>query len=210
MEIPAFSHSSSKLVKVAVAQFSSVGFDQEACLNKLEKIVKDAASKGVQLILFPEGFISAYPYGGVPQAVFGHHGTNGRKIFELWYNSAIDIPGPAITRLSKIAKENNMFLVVGVMERDRGNSTLYCSVVFIKEDGTYLGKHRKLVPTLSERLFWGAGDGSTLPVFDTHLGKVGSVICWENYMPLLRTAMYSKGRIFEILYQDFIFYFVHM
>lgn len=182
-----------KLIKVAVAQFSSVAFDLEASLNKLEKVAKEASSKGVQLVVFPETFLSAYPNGGVPEAVFGHHGQNGRQIFELWYNSAIDVPGPAITRLSKIAKENNLFLVVGVMERDQTNATMYCSVVFIKEDGAYLGKHRKLMPTSSERLMWGQGDGSTLPVFDTHMGKIGSVICWENYMPLLRTTMYSKG-----------------
>jgi len=103
----------------------------------------------------------------------------------------VDVPGPIVDRLSSIAKENRVHLVVGVTEREGG--TLYCSVLFFADDGKYLGKHRKLVPTASERIFWGAGDGSTLPVFSTSLGKIGAVICWENYMPLLRVNLYSKG-----------------
>ena len=93
--------------------------------------------------------------------------------------------------LSRIAAENRVFVVMGVIERDGG--TLYCTVLFFDDEGAYLGKHRKLMPTASERLVWGFGDGSTLPVFDTPLGKLGAVICWENYMPLLRMAMYAKG-----------------
>ena len=93
--------------------------------------------------------------------------------------------------LSRIAAESGVFLVMGVIERDGG--TLYCTVLFFADDGAYLGKHRKLMPTASERLVWGFGDGSTLPVFNTPLGKLGAVICWENYMPLLRMAMYAKG-----------------
>ncbi len=101
------------------------------------------------------------------------------------------MPGPAVDLLSRIARSNSIYLVVGVMERDAG--TLYCTVLFFAPDGTFLGKHRKLMPTASERLVWGFGDGSTLPVFATPLGKLGAVICWENYMPLLRATMYSKG-----------------
>ena len=105
----------------------------------------------------------------------------------------MDVPGPIVDRLSKIAQENKVQLVVGVIEREGG--TLFCCVLFFGSDGTYLGKHRKLVPTAAERFVWGRGDGSTMPVFDTPLGKIGAVICWENYMPLLRVAMYSKGTL---------------
>jgi nitrilase len=104
---------------------------------------------------------------------------------------SVDVPGPAFDHLSRTARSNNIHLVVGVIERDAG--TLYCTVLFFAPDGTFLGKHRKLMPTASERVVWGYGDGSTLPVFATPLGKLGAVICWENYMPLLRTTMYSKG-----------------
>lgn len=182
-----------KLVKVGVAQYSAVNFDLAATLNRLEKITKDAASKGVQLLLFPEAFLPGYPHGGDLGMVFGNHALTGRKIYQLWHESAVEIPGPAITRLSKVAKENNIFLVVGTIEKESNSSTLYCTVVFVKEDGTYLGKHRKLMPTAIERVTWGLGDGSTLPVYDSPVGKVGAVTCWENYMPLLRTTMYSKG-----------------
>jgi len=182
-----------KLVTVGVAQYSAVNFDLEATLNRLEKIVKDASTKGVQLLLFPEAFLPGYPHGGDLGAVFGNHAMAGRKIYQLWHESAVEIPGPAITRLSKVAKDNNIFLVVGVIEKESISSTLYCTAVFVKEDGTYLGKHRKLMPTNIERLTWGLGDGSTLPVFESPVGRVGAVICWENYMPLLRTTMYSKG-----------------
>jgi nitrilase len=101
------------------------------------------------------------------------------------------VPGPAVDRLAAIARANQTHLVIGVVEREGG--TLYCTVLFFGPDGGYLGKHRKLMPTGSERLVWGFGDGSTLPVIDTEIGRVGAVICWENYMPLLRAAMYAKG-----------------
>ena len=101
------------------------------------------------------------------------------------------MPGPAVDRIGGVARANRLHLVVGVIEREGG--TLYCTVLFFDGDGNFLGKHRKLMPTAAERLVWGYGDGSTLPVFDTDIGKIGAVICWENYMPLFRTAMYSKG-----------------
>jgi nitrilase len=103
----------------------------------------------------------------------------------------VEVPGPAVDTLSKAASVNSVYLVVGVIERERG--TLYCCVLFFAPDGKFLGKHRKVMPTASERLIWGYGDGSTLPVFDTPFGRLGAVICWENYMPLLRTYMYSQG-----------------
>ena len=101
------------------------------------------------------------------------------------------MPGPATARLGTIAKQNQVYLALGAIERDGG--TLYCTVVFFAPDGQFLGKHRKLMPTGSERLVWGFGDGSTMPVFETPIGRVGAVICWENYMPLLRAAHYAKG-----------------
>jgi nitrilase len=103
----------------------------------------------------------------------------------------VDVPGAAVTRLSGVARDNKIHLVMGVVERDGG--TLYCSVLFFAPDGAYLGKHRKIMPTGSERLVWGFGDGSTMPVFDTPVGRMGALICWENYLPLMRAAMYAKG-----------------
>ena len=121
----------------------------------------------------------------------GSRQPEGRLDFRRYFESAIDVPGPDVDRIGTAAKEAGVYLVVGVIERDIG--TLYCTILFFAPDGSYLGKHRKLMPTAMERLVWGFGDGSTLPVFDTELGKLGAVICWENFMPLRRTTMYSKG-----------------
>jgi nitrilase len=101
------------------------------------------------------------------------------------------VPGPAVEELGRAARENRIYLVIGVVEREGG--TLYCTVLFFAPDGSFLGKHRKVMPTGAERLVWGFGDGSTMPVFETSLGRLGAVICWENYLPLMRAAMYAKG-----------------
>jgi nitrilase len=177
--------------KVAVVQASPVVFDRERTLEKLAGLANEAARQGAKLVLFPEAFVSAYPRGLDFGAVIGSRTDAGREDFRRYWESSVDVPGPAVENLSRTARSNAIYLVVGVIERDAG--TLYCTVLFFSPDGTLLGKHRKLMPTASERLVWGCGDGSTLPVFETPLGKLGAVICWENYMPLLRTAMYSKG-----------------
>ncbi len=177
--------------KVAVVQASPVVFDRERTLEKLSALSREAAQQGARLVLFPEAFVSAYPRGLDFGAVVGSRTEAGREDFRRYWESSVDVPGPAVDYLSRVARSSGIYLVVGVMERDAG--TLYCTVLFFAPDGSFLGKHRKLMPTASERLVWGCGDGSTLPVFATPLGKLGAVICWENYMPLLRTTMYSKG-----------------
>ena len=177
--------------KVAVVQASPVVFDRERTLEKLCSLAGEAARKGARLVLFPEAFVSAYPRGLDFGAVVGNRTDAGRRDFQRYWESSVDVPGPAVDALAKTARTHDIYLVVGVVERDGG--TLYCTVLFFAPDGSYLGKHRKVMPTASERLVWGFGDGSTMPVFDTPLGKLGAVICWENYLPLLRAAMYAKG-----------------
>jgi len=175
----------------AVVQAAPVPFDRERTLDKLRQLAADAARRGAKLALFPEAFVSAYPKGLDFGARVGMRTREGREDFRRYFDSAVDVPGPAVDFLGRVARENRLHLVVGVIEREIG--TLYCTVLFFAPDGSYLGKHRKLMPTAMERLVWGFGDGSTLPVFDTPLGRLGAVICWENYMPLLRTAMYAKN-----------------
>jgi nitrilase len=177
--------------KVAVVQASPVVFDRERTLEKLSALAREAAQQGAELVLFPEAFVSAYPRGLDFGAVVGSRTEAGREDFRRYWESSVDVPGAAFHHLARTARANNIYLVVGVIERDA--ATLYCTVLFFAPNGSFLGKHRKLMPTASERLVWGFGDGSTLPVFETPLGKLGAVICWENYMPLLRTAMYAKG-----------------
>ena len=166
-------------------------FDREATLEKVRTLAAQAAAQGAKLAVFPEAFVSGYPKGLDFGARVGGRTAEGRRMFRRYFESAVDVPGPAVDALGSIARENAMFLAIGVIEREGG--TLYCTVLFFDPRGALLGKHRKLMPTAMERLVWGMGDGSTMPVFDTEIGKIGAVICWENYMPLLRTAMYAKG-----------------
>ncbi|HEY1469146.1 MAG TPA: nitrilase-related carbon-nitrogen hydrolase [Candidatus Acidoferrum sp.] len=177
--------------KVAVVQAAPIAFDLQRSLQKAQALAAEAASKGAHLVLFPEAFLSAYPRGLDFGAVVGSRSDKGRQDYLRYWESSVDVPGPAVTLLSQTARENHIYLVIGVVEREAG--TLYCSVLFFAPDGNFLGKHRKVMPTASERLVWGFGDGSTMPVFDTPLGKLGAVICWENYLPLMRSAMYAKG-----------------
>ncbi|OGA17639.1 MAG: nitrilase [Betaproteobacteria bacterium RIFCSPLOWO2_02_FULL_66_14] len=175
----------------AVVQAAPLPFERERTLEKLRELAADAARGGAKLVVFPEAFVSGYPKGLDFGARVGMRTPEGREDFRRYFDSAVDVPGPAVEALARVARENKVYLVVGVIEREIG--TLYCTVLFFGPDGAYLGKHRKLMPTAMERLVWGFGDGSTLPVFDTPLGRLGAVICWENYMPLLRTAMYAKN-----------------
>lgn len=182
-------------VKVAVVQASSVILDKEKTMEKVSKITKEAASNGANLILFPEAFISCYPrrinVGAWPitaPTISSEHRNN----FKRYWESAIEVPGPIVTQLENIARENKINVVIGVTERE--GSTLYCCILYFNDEGKLLGKHRKIKPTAAERMLWGQGDGSTLPVFELSCGKVGALICWENYMPLARVAMYSKGK----------------
>lgn len=176
---------------VAVVQAASVVFDRERTIEKARDLAADAARRGAQTVLFPEAFVSGYPKGSTFGSVVGTRSMDGRAEYQRYWESAVDVPGPATEALGRIARENRIHLVMGVIERDGG--TLYCCVLFFAPDGRLLGKHRKLMPTGCERLIWGFGDGSTMPVFDTPHGRLGSVICWENYMPLMRAAMYAKG-----------------
>jgi predicted amidohydrolase len=178
-------------VPVAVVQAAPVAFDVAATLEKVDRLTAESVAGGAQLVVFPEAFVSCYPRGLTFGAAIGSRTPEGRAWFRRYWESSIDVPGPAVDRLGAIAREHDTHLVIGVIERDGG--TLYCTALFFAPSGACLGKHRKLTPTGSERLVWGMGDGSTLPVFDTPLGRLGAVICWENYMPLLRMAMYAKG-----------------
>ena len=177
--------------KAAVVQAGSVLFDTQRSLDKLADLTADAARQGAKLVVFPEAFIGGYPKGLDFGARLGMRSAEGRDDFRRYFDGAITVDGPEAARIGEAARVNGVYLVAGVIERDGG--TLYCTTLTYDADGAFLGKHRKLMPTALERLVWGFGDGSTLPVFDTPLGKLGSVICWENYMPLLRTAMYAKG-----------------
>lgn len=175
----------------ACVQAASVGLDTARTIEKARDLAAEAARGGAKLVLFPEAFVGSYPRGADFGAVVGSRTPAGRDAFAAYHAAAIDIPGPGVAALGAIARESNIVLGIGAIERDLG--TLYCALLFFDADGRFLGRRRKLMPTAAERLVWGFGDGSTLDVHPTALGRVGGAICWENYMPLLRTALYAQG-----------------
>ncbi len=178
-------------IRAAVVQAGPVLFDTAKTMTKLEGLVREAAPQGADLVVLPEAFVGGYPKGLDFGARLGIRSPEGRGDFRRYYESAIDVPGPEAARLGEIARDNGIHLIVGVIERDGG--TLYCSSLTYAPSGDLVSKHRKLMPTALERLVWGFGDGSTIGVAETAIGRIGSVICWENYMPLLRMAMYAQG-----------------
>jgi nitrilase len=182
-------------VKVAVVQAAPVLFDRLATVMKACQLIHEAAAQGAQLILFPEAFIPAYPRGLSFGMVVGSRKPEGRQLWQMYWDNAVEIPSPATKALSAAVREAGVYMAIGVIERDTqfSGGTLYCTILYFGPDGEIIGKHRKLKPTGAERLIWGEGDGSTLTVLSTELGKIGGLICWENYMPLARMSMYGKG-----------------
>ncbi|GAA6118670.1 nitrilase [Acidovorax sp. FG27] len=148
-------------------------------------------ASGAVLVVMPEALLGGYPKGELFGTHLGYRTPEGREAFARYFHEAIDVPGPETDALAAMSEKTGAAIVIGVIERD-GN-TLYCTALFFTPQDGLAAKHRKLMPTGTERLIWGQGDGSTLPVLQTAAGRIGAAICWENHMPLLRTAMYAKG-----------------
>ncbi len=182
-------------VRAAVVQAAPVIMDREATLEKTCRLIDAAASRGARLILFPEAFIPAYPWGLRFGTRVGGRTSQGRAAWARYWANAVEVPGPGTDAIGEAARRAGAYVAIGVIERDQtfSRGTVYCTLLYFGPDGRLLGKHRKLVPTAAERYIWGGGDGSTLPVLDTPHGRVGGLICWENYMPLARMSMYAKG-----------------
>lgn len=182
-------------VRVAAVQASGRPFDPAGAIEEIDRHTRAAAAAGARLVLLPEAYVGGYPWGLAFGTAVGGRSESGRRAFGRYWASAIDVPGPEVDALGAIARETGVYLCVGVIERDStfSGGTLFCTLLYFGPDGALLGKHRKLKPTAAERLVWGEGDGSTLTTIDAPFGRVGGLICWENYMPLARTAMYGKG-----------------
>ena len=180
-----------KLLKVAVIQAAPCGFDSERTIAKCADLAADAARQGARLAVFPEAFIGAYPKGIDFGARLGSRSAAGREVYRRYAEAALTIPGPRFEALQRAVKKAGLHAVIGVIERAGG--TLYCTALLFAPDGRLVGRHRKLMPTALERCVWGFGDGATMRVHETPLGRVGMAICWENYMPLYRTHLYAQG-----------------
>ena len=181
-------------VNVSVVQDAPVLFQLAQTIEKIGDLTQKATNQQTDLVLFPEAFIPAYPRGLGFGMVVGSRNDSGRDLWQKYWENAVLLDSPEVNLLCKIARQNNVFLSVGLIEKDAVSAnTLFCTQIYIDKTGTIAGVHRKLKPTGSERLIWGEGDGSTLTVVDSGFGKVGGLICWENYMPLARMAIYGKG-----------------
>lgn len=181
-------------VTVACVQAEPAILDREATLEKQAALTAEAAAAGAQLVVFPEAFVPAYPSSAWARFLAGWADPRARESFAMLARESVEMPGRAAHRLTEIAKENGVWLVTGVTERDPERpGTLFNTLLYHAPDGTLALKHRKLVPTNHERLVWGPGDGGGLRAIATPLGRLGGLICWENYMPLARFALYESG-----------------
>ncbi len=181
-------------VKVGVIQATPVFFDIHKTLDKLETLVVESARKGCQFLLFPESFIPGYPRKFTFGASVGQRTDAGRDLYKTYWQNSLQLPSPELTRIEQMARENNVYLAVGVTERDALNGSLYCTLIYVSPTQGYLSKHQKIKPTGVERLIWAEGTGQdSLRVFDTEIGRMGGLICWENYMPLARMSIYQQA-----------------
>ncbi|HET8893263.1 MAG TPA: carbon-nitrogen hydrolase family protein [Gaiellaceae bacterium] len=183
-----------RAVTVACAQVEPVILDRERTLDKLENIAAEAAGKGAELVVFPETFISVYPSSRWAKAFAGWQNEGAKETFARMAQNAIAVGSPAEQRLGAAAKELGIWIVTGVNEIEPERpGTIYNALLYHAPDGTLALHHRKLVPTNHERLVWGQGDGRGLGAVETGFGRIGGLICWENYMPLARFALYEAG-----------------
>src|SRR2546423_11562825 len=181
-------------VTVACVQAEPVILDRDATIEKLATLAAEAAGKGANVLVFPEAFIPAYPSAVWARALAGWSEPGAKEAFALLARESLEVPSEAADRLAEIAREHEVWLVTGVTERDPEHpGTLYNTLLYHGPDGSLALKHRKLVPTNHERLVWGQGDGEGLRAIETGIGRIGGLICWENYMPLARFALYESG-----------------
>ena len=181
-------------VTVACVQAEPVILDRDATIEKVAAIAAEASGNGAKLLVFPEAFIPAYPSSVWARALAGWAEPGAKEAFALLARESLEIPGEGTDRLGEIAREHEAWIVTGVTERDPEHpGTLYNTLLYHAPDGSLALKHRKLVPTNHERLVWGQGDGEGLRAIETGIGRIGGLICWENYMPLARFALYESG-----------------
>lgn len=174
---------------VAAVQASYVLLDRDATMARVDELVGEASRTGAELVVFPEVFVPGTPLWIDSVPIWDGDGPWYARLVE----QAVVVPGPVTAKLGAIARTHRVHLVIGVQEREPHGATIYNTVLYVGDDGRLLGKHRKLMPTGSERTIWGQGDGSTLDVVPTPLGRLGGLICWENYMPLARFHQYAQG-----------------
>lgn len=182
-----------KQCKIAVIQAAPIMFDRKKCVEKAVELIREAGANQAELIVFPELFIPGYPYGMTFGFTVGSRSSQGRADWKMYYDNSIVVPGEETDLIGQAAKEAHAYVSIGVSERDLVTATLYNTNLFFSPEGELTAVHRKLKPTGAERVVWGDADKGYFPVTDTPWGVMGSLICWESYIPLARTALYQKG-----------------
>lgn len=182
-----------KKVKVGVVQATPALFDIEKSIEVFVKWLNKGVNEGCELLLFPESFIPCYPRGLDFDSVVGRRTDKSRNMWLDYWENSLDVTSDYFKTISEVIKKVGIFVGLGVTERENIGGSLHCCLLYFDPEGNLIGKHRKLKPTGLERYIWSESDGSTLVSFDTQIGKIGGLICWENYMPLARMAMYSQG-----------------
>jgi nitrilase len=181
-------------VTAACVQVEPAIFDRARTIDRVAERTEEAAGAGAGLVVFPETFIPAYPSSVWARALAGWGEPGAKEAFALLHRESLELPGPDADRLAEIARAHGVWLVVGVNELDPARpGTLYNSLLYYSPAGELALHHRKLVPTNHERLIWGPGDGRGLRAIETPIGRIGGLICWENYMPLARFSLYESG-----------------
>jgi nitrilase len=178
---------------VAAVQISPAFLDREATVDRACAAIAEAGARGARLVAFPEAFVPGYPL-WVWSLAAGRT-QELRALYAELLDQAVSVPGPAVDRLCDAARAAGVYVTIGINERntEASGTSLFNSLLFIDAEGSVLGVHRKLVPTAGERLMHAQGDGSTLTSYHTSLGRLAGLICWENYMPLARQALYDGG-----------------
>ena len=179
--------------KVCLIQDSPVFFDKTKTLEKVEALTKKYAKENCKLIVFPESFVPGYPRGFNFGATVGSRTPEGRALYNEYHQHSFDTQSDDLKKMEQLAQSQNVYLVLGVTEKDGTSGSLYCSMLYISPTDGLLGVHRKIKPTGTERIVWAEAAGEYLTTYQTKIGKLGGLICWENYMPLARMSMYSKG-----------------
>ena len=182
-----------KKVRAAVVQLTPAFLDNKATLDKIDKVLQNLKEQHCQLALFPESLLPGYPRGFTFGASVGRRTDAGRDLWLQYHNASVLVDDEVCQSLGAMAVKYEIYLVIGVTEKDAVNSSLYCSMLHFDQQGVMVAKHRKIKPTATERLIWAEGDGTSIKSVTTSLGRIGGLICWENYMPQARIKLYQSG-----------------
>jgi nitrilase len=182
-----------KIITAGVVQATPALFDLNTCIERTIRWMKEAADAGCDLVLFPETFIPGYPRGLSFDAKVGRRSEKSQQLWLRYWNNSLQVGSSEFREIASVISELKLFVGLGITEKDEKSGTLYCTLLYFDNNGELVGRHRKIKPTGLERYLWGEGNAGDLISVTSSFGRIGGLICWENYMPLARMAMYEQG-----------------